>query len=168
MDRIQNCGSIPTPKSSVFVGGLASHTPTGTPPPGPRCFWIESSILLVSVWIGFVKMSHIFFSQVPSSQEHKLGEHNSPKTQEHKSPFQNIVHLLRHFFLHIWSVKTLGIYEQNRSQLKKYKSQKSENRFFIRFRTLRNNLDKKMETALYEEGGEVCNCISLTRTGPIF
>ena len=37
------------------------------------------------------------------------------------------------------------------------KTIKYENLFFIRFRTLRNNMDEKMETAVFEKGGGVSN-----------
>ena len=42
------------------------------------------------------------------------------KTHELKNPFQNIVHLLRVFFFHFWSVKTLENCEQNKKNLKIY------------------------------------------------
>ena len=45
----------------------------------------------------------------------------------------------------------------------KLKMQKSENLFYINFRSLRVILDQKMKTALFER----VVCISLTRTEPI-
>ena len=42
---------------------------------------------------------------------------------------------------------------QEKLKIVNYHIYKSENGFFIRFRTLRNFLDQKIKTALLEEGG---------------
>ena len=51
-------------------------------------------------------------------------------------------------------LKTLENCKQNNEYLKKMKIVKFENLFFISFRTFCNNLDRKMETALFENENE--------------
>ena len=142
--RKKLCSDSYTPLSPPVCGGLRPHnTWRGL---GPRPRMLLNWILLAS-WLSDIASLRFWTRFTKSSWKSSIPYEHS---------YEHLITLCS-FWDDIFSRKILRILNDHFSEPKK-----SESWYFIRFRTLRNFLDQKMSTALFErrrgeEGGECKN-----------